>query len=97
ICAAGENFCGACGADLAAVAAKEREQLEAEFVAVAQMQAECRYDDAITRLVPITKVDHPRLADCGRRAKQLVHQLTAERNEQRNTCGEAYKRAQQCF
>ncbi len=51
----------------------------------------------LTRLVPITKVDHPRLSDCGRRAKQLVHQLTAERNERRNTCGEAYKRARQCF
>ena len=85
VCAAGENFCGACGANLADAAAEQLERAGDDFRAVAEMRSACRFDEAIALLTPLAQNDHPRLAERAQRAGQLIRQLAAER-ERRADC-----------
>jgi type IV pilus assembly protein PilM len=96
ICSAAENFCGACGANLAESADEHQEVLERDFAAAVQMRSECRFDDAIALLTPITQMDHPRLAQHVRQAKQMVRKLTAERDRRRVEAEDAFQRARKC-
>lgn len=96
-CAAGESYCGACGACLGDVAAEQIEQLEAGFHAASEMAATSRFGEAITLLTRISKNDHPRLVEHAARAKELLDQLVAQRQHQRVVVEQMCQRAQQCF
>ena len=95
--AAGENFCGACGANLADAAAEQLERAGDDFRAVAEMRSACRFDEAIALLTPLAQNDHPRLAERAQRAGQLIRQLAAERERGRIVADEALQRAGQSF
>ena len=51
MCAVGENYCGACGANLGQLAATGSEQLEADLRTVEELRSACRFDEALARLV----------------------------------------------
>ena len=65
LCMVGGNYCGACGTNLADVAAGQLERVDADFRAAIELQAACRFDEAIALLHPITKNTHPRMAERG--------------------------------
>jgi type IV pilus assembly protein PilM len=96
-CAAGESFCGACGACLPDVAAEEVERLEGEFRRAAELESSLRFDEAIALLTPIGKKSHPRVAEYAARARGLVERLADEHRRQRHATTEAYERAHQCL
>jgi type IV pilus assembly protein PilM len=97
ISAAGETYCGGCGTNLVEVAAGRMERLEADFHEVAQLRSECQFGQAIALLIPISKDDHPRLAEHVSRAKRLVRQLTAERDRRRAEVDDDYHLASGLF
>jgi type IV pilus assembly protein PilM len=97
LCAAGEIYCGGCGANLADAAADVIERIEADFRAAAEMQADCRFDHAIAQLAPVSKHTHPRLVEYATRAKQLLHQLAVERDQRRKAAEEECRRARQLY
>ncbi len=97
VCAAGENFCGACGVNLDEAAAEQLENVDAALREAAEMQAACRFEEALALLNPIGKHDHPRLTERAARARQLSRQLLTERQRGRIAAQEAAARARQCF
>jgi type IV pilus assembly protein PilM len=97
VCAAGENFCGACGVNLAEAAAEQLERVGDAFRAAAEMRSAARFDEAISLLAPIAENSHPRLSERAQRANQLIRQIAAERERGRAAAGEALQRARQCF
>jgi type IV pilus assembly protein PilM len=97
LCAADEDYCGACGVNLADSVAAEQDRMEADFRAAAEMQLACRFEEAITLLGPIAKYDHPRLAAYASRAAALIRQLTADRARRRVASQEACRIARQAF
>jgi type IV pilus assembly protein PilM len=96
-CAAGESYCGGCGACLSDAAAEQIAQVEADFRAAAEMKSVFRFEDAIAILARISKKDHPRLAEYAARARELIGQLVAQRQRQRMAAQEACQRARQCL
>jgi type IV pilus assembly protein PilM len=97
VCAAGENFCGTCGANLGDAAAEQLERAQDDFRAAAEMQAACRFTEAIALLAPVAESTHPRLARYAARAAQLIRQFTVERERRRIAADEAFQRAGRCF
>ncbi len=93
VCAAGELYCGACGANLADAAAEQLERVQDDFRAAAEMRSACRFNDAIALLTPIAENHHPRLARYAAHAEQLIRQLAAERDRRRIVTEEAFRRA----
>ena len=83
MCAVGEQYCGACGANLEETAANQAEQVESEFRRVGELRSACRFDEAMAMLVRITKSEHPGAADYVARAKQLILEVAAERDRRR--------------
>jgi type IV pilus assembly protein PilM len=96
-CAAGESFCGACGACLPDVAAEEIERLESDFRTAAEWESALRFDEAVALLTPIAKKSHPRLTEYAARARVLAERLADEHRRQRHAATEAYERAHQCL
>jgi type IV pilus assembly protein PilM len=94
-CAAGENFCGACGINLGEAAAEQFELADAAFRAAAEREAACRFDEAIELLTPIAKNNHPRLAERTARARQSIYQLRAQHRRQQSAAQEAHRQAKQ--
>lgn len=97
ICPVGENYCGACGANLGDAAAEQLERVQDAFRAVASLREECRYNEAIALLAPVTKNKHPRLLTYAGRASQLLSQLVAERDRRRIAAAESAHRAKSLF
>ena len=96
-CAAGESYCGACGACLNDVAAEQVERLEADFRTAAEMASAFRFEEAIALLARIGEKDHPRLDEYAARAKERISQLAAQRQRQRTAAEEACQHARQCL
>lgn len=96
-CAAGEGYCGACGACVGDAAVEQVARLEADFRTAAEMASAFRFEEAIALLACVSKNDHPRLAEYSSRAKQLITQLTAQRQRQQIAAEEACQRARQCL
>ncbi len=96
-CAAGESYCGACGACLSDATAEQVERMEADFREAAEMESAFRFEEAIARLAPISKKEHPRLAEHAARARELIGRLAAQRQRQRIAAEEACQRARQCL
>jgi Tfp pilus assembly PilM family ATPase len=97
VCAAGENFCGACGVNLAEVAAEQLERVGDDFRTAAEMRSADQIDEALALLTPIANNNHPRLTERAARAAQLVRQLAAERERQRSVAEDALRRARQAL
>ena len=83
MCAVGENYCGACGANLEEMAVDQVEEAEASLRRVQELRSACRFDEAMAMLVLLTKNERPGLAEHIARAKQLMLDLTAERDRRR--------------
>ncbi len=96
ISAVGENFCGACGANLGDAVAEQLERVQDAFRAVTELREACRFNEAIALLTPVTKNTHPRLLVYASRASNLVGQLTSERERRRVASEETLQSARQC-
>ncbi len=96
-CAAGELYCGACGANLADAAAEQIERVQDDFRAAAEMRSACRFSDAIGLLRPIAENRHPRLARYATHAEQLICQFAAEGERRRIAVDEALRLAGERF
>ena len=83
ICPVGENYCGACGANLEEMAVDQVKQVEAGFRRVQELRSACRFDEAMAMLVLLTKNEHSSLAEHVARARQLMLDLAAERDRRR--------------
>ena len=96
-CAVSGNYCGDCGANLADLAAAHLERIDADFRAAVEMQSACRFEDAISLLAPITKNEHPRMAERAARAKHFLRQLGVQRNQHRMAAEQTRQQALACF
>jgi type IV pilus assembly protein PilM len=97
LCAVGETYCGACGANLPELAAEQVEITRNDLCTAIEMQSAFRFEEAADLLSRISKKEHPRLAEYAARAKELIRQLVIERQRQRTAANEAYQRARQCL
>ena len=97
VCPAGERFCGLCGANLAAAIHQQTEQFEMNLLTAERLQAECRYDEAIAVLSPISNLDHPRLGHHARLAGEFIKRLTAERQQGLGRAEEVCRQGQARF
>ncbi len=97
VCAAGENFCGACGMNLAEAAAEQLERIGDDFRTAAELRDEGRLDEAMALLSPIAGLKHPRMAERAARAAQLIRHMTAERDRRRIVVEDALDRARRSF
>jgi type IV pilus assembly protein PilM len=95
--AAGETYCGGCGTNLVEVVAERLGRLEADFRIAAELRSEWRFNEAIALLLPITKNEHPRLAEHASRAEALIRELTIEYRQQHLAAEENCRRATLCF
>jgi Tfp pilus assembly PilM family ATPase len=95
LCAVGEHYCGSCGANLEETAANQVEQVESEFRCVGELRSACRFEEAMARLVRMTKSEHPGLAEYIARAKQLILEVGAERDRRRAEAEENYELARE--
>jgi len=75
----GEAFCGACGTDVAAVLHEKVEKLESAVREIDALRRAHRYDEAIARAEPLTRIDHPRLKPYADRAAELLAEIRRER------------------
>ena len=55
-CAGGENFCGACGANLVATVQQHLDRFAADFAKLSRWRREGRFDDAIALLEKLAQV-----------------------------------------
>ena len=94
ICAAGERFCGACGANLDAGVQQQIERAEAEIERAEQLQRANRFADAIDVLGTLSQAEHPRLTTFAARAGQMLKQLVTERDRKQLVAGEKLKEAE---
>lgn len=79
LCMSGETFCGACGANVID-GIEQRVTEHQEILRTAdQMRTECRFDEAVGLLGPISRAAHPRLEEGARRAQTLIEQIARER------------------
>ncbi|MGA2034588.1 MAG: pilus assembly protein PilM [Thermoguttaceae bacterium] len=97
LCSSGEKFCGTCGANLAAVIRQQIEQFEGRILEVQKLQAQCRYDEAISLLEPMAQAEHPRLSRYVARAAQLVKQLAARRDQHCSAAEAALVEGRRCL
>ena len=95
LCAVGEHYCGSCGANLEETAANQVERVESEFRCVGRVRSACRFEEAMARLVRMTKSEHPGLAEYVARAKQLILEVGAERDRRRAEAEENYELARE--
>lgn len=93
-CAAGEEFCAACGANIGRVAAENIERVENELREAERLWAECRFEEAIVLLGAVGKNKHPRVFDQARRAAEMLKQASRERVQRRNEAETARQRAE---
>ncbi len=96
MCAAGESYCGACGACLNELVAEQVERLESDLRTAAELEAAFRFDEAIALLANVAKNDHPRLAEHAGQAKQRIARLTEQRRQLWTVAEEARQRANGC-
>jgi type IV pilus assembly protein PilM len=97
LCAAGESYCGACGACIDAVAAELCERMDAEIRAAAKLEAECRLEEAIVLLARVGKQTHPRLAARAAKAREDVSRLGEQRKRLRIEAAELCSSARRRF
>jgi len=71
-----QRFCGNCGAELAVTAHQQIEQFETDLRNADQRQAEGRFDEALSLLVPISKLTHSLLLRHAHEAKQKIQRIT---------------------
>ena len=96
-CAAGEEFCGACGANVHQAAAENLARAEAALRDAERLRADCRFDEAIVTLSSVRKNKHPRVADHASQAAELIKLLSAERSKCRHEAAESLRKAQDLF
>ncbi len=97
MCAVGEKYCGACGANLETTVVNILDRVEADLCRVQEMRSACRFDEAMAVLLRVTKNEHPSLAEHVARAKQLILELAAERDQRRAEAEEDCQLARQRF
>ena len=86
-----------CGVNLEEVAANNLERVEADLRRLQELRSACRFDEAMALLVRLTKNEHPSLAEYVTRAKQLILDLGAERDQRRTEAEEDCQLARERF
>lgn len=92
---AGEKFCGACGANLLTGVDEQVQVLEAKLREADQLRAECRYEESVSVLAAITKMEHSRLQPYIQRAHETLQAISADRQHGRELAEKTYQEAQQ--
>jgi Tfp pilus assembly PilM family ATPase len=92
---ADEKYCGACGADLVSGVQEQLRHCDEQLQRAAQLHADCRFDDAIAALKPVSRIEHSLLAAHAGRAAGLMTQYAARRDQLRAETEAAYAEAQQ--
>ncbi len=93
----GERFCGACGGDLTAMVQEQIDRFDADMLDVGRLRSESRFDEAISLLGGMSRVDHPLLAGHAAKARQTIKEIAAERDERLRGAEELHATAQQYF
>ena len=94
---AAEKYCGTCGTNVAEAATAQVGQIEAQLRTAERLRAACRFDEAVALLLSITKQEHSLPAEFIARAKELLLQVVAQRDQRRVEADQDYQRARQAF
>ena len=94
---AAEKYCGTCGTNVTEASTAQVGQIEAHLRTAQQLRAACRFDEAVTLLVSITKQERSSPAEVIAQAKELLLHVVSERDQRRAAAEEDCRRAQQAF
>jgi type IV pilus assembly protein PilM len=97
LCAAGERYCGTCGASLDDAATELIERIDADYCTATEMASAFRFEEAIALLTRIVQNEHPRLAERVTEAREFMGRLAAVRQRQRVSAEEARQKALRCL
>jgi len=96
-CAAGDEFCGSCGANVARAAADRIAEAEAAIDNAERLAFSCRFDEAIAVLSAVSKHTHSRLAEYAERAKTLTNLFSVEHTRTRKAAETTVAEAERLF
>ena len=94
---ASEKFCGACGCNLAEALREYLGQYQADLQNAQALQAEGRFDEALTIFQKIAKAEHPRLKHLAARADQAIKEIAVQRERATVEAEKAFVEAEQAL
>ena len=91
IAVANQRFCGGCGAELAATMHQQIERFEMDLRNADEWQAQGQLDDALSLLIPISKLSHSRLLRYADEAKEKIQAIALLRDRGIHEAGPAHE------
>jgi type IV pilus assembly protein PilM len=93
----GEKYCGACGADLIGGIEKRIQEYRQRFQDAARLGAECRFDEAIALLAPVSRAAGSRFTEIARQATAVIERLAQQRDHRLAEAERTLQAARHCL